>query len=64
MERVYIRGNKALAAKLGVSTRTVSTWRERGITDDAVVSHYGRVIIYDLDKVLCCLNYNYKRKKH
>ncbi len=61
MERTLIRGNKALAATLGVSCRTVSAWREKGVTDEAVVSHYGRIIIYDLDKVLCCLNYKKKR---
>lgn len=52
-----IRGNKNLAKKLKVSERTVGSWRQRGILDKAMLSYYGRVIFYDLDKVYECLNY-------
>lgn len=52
-----IRGNKELAKRLQVSERTIGSWRQRGILDAATLSYYGRVIVYDLDKVYECLNY-------
>ncbi len=47
-----IKGNKALAARLGVSVRTVQQWRKEGLLRDATVSDYRRTIIYQLDKAL------------
>lgn len=55
--RNVIRGSKALAEKLSVSQETVRKWRKSGILAPATLSDYGRVIIYDLDKVYECLNY-------
>lgn len=57
MERTTIRGNKALAEKLGVHFNTVQKWRSQGTLKPATLSEYGRVIIYDLDKVYECLNH-------
>lgn len=57
MERTIVRGNTALAEKLGVSLATVKIWRRRGVLKSATVADYGRVIIYDLDKVLECLHH-------
>lgn len=50
-----VKGNKALAQRLGVSRRSVQQWRKEGILRPAVVSDFRRTIIYDLDKVLECL---------
>lgn len=50
-----IKGNKALAQRLGVSRRSVQQWRKEGILHPAIVSDFRRTIIYDLDKVLECL---------
>lgn len=55
--RETITGNKALAHRLGVSDRTVTNWRKRGILEAAILSYYGHIIIYDLEKVYQCLNY-------
>lgn len=55
--RETVRGNKGLAERLGVSPRTVCTWRQKGWLDEAVVSEIGRVIIYDVEEALKCLNY-------
>lgn len=52
-----VTGNKRLAEALNVSLRTIGNWRQRGILDKAVISYYGKIIIYDLDKVYQCLNY-------
>lgn len=57
MERTIIRGNRKLADELGVHFNTVQKWRSSGILDPATVSEYGRVIIYDLEKVLECLHH-------
>lgn len=57
MARELIRGNGRLAERLGVTKRTVATWRKKGVLDAGTVSYFGRVIIYDLDKVLECLNH-------
>lgn len=57
MERTIIRGNKALAEKLGVSTVTVWNWKRNGVLMPAILSNFGRVIIYDLEKVFECLNH-------
>lgn len=55
--RETITGNKALANKLGVTDRTISNWRKRGVLLDATLSDYGKTIIYDLEKVYQCLNH-------
>lgn len=52
-----IKGHNNLAAELGVSPRTVQRWNASGILAPAVLSRYGRVVIYDLDKVFECLNH-------
>ncbi|MBD5585344.1 MAG: helix-turn-helix domain-containing protein [Clostridia bacterium] len=57
MDRIIIRGNKALAEKLGVTEKTIGNWRRAGVLAQATLSDFGRVIIYDLDKVFECLNY-------
>lgn len=57
MERTIIRGNKALAEKLGVTEKTVGNWRRAGVLSPATLSDFGRVIIYDLEKVFECLNH-------
>lgn len=56
MEKELVRGNKALAQKLGVHFMTVQKWRRKGILNDATVADLGRVIIYDMNKVLDCLH--------
>lgn len=58
MERTTIRGNRALAEKLGVHFTTVQKWRKNGVLSPATVSEFGKVIIYDLEKVYECLNHN------
>lgn len=50
-----VRGNKGLAETLGVTTRTVQTWRNKGLLKPATVVDRGRVIIYNLDEVFRCL---------
>lgn len=50
-----IKGNKALAAELGVGVRTVQRWRREGILTPAILADFRRTIIYDLDKVLLAL---------
>ncbi len=57
MERTLIKGNTALAARLGVHRKTVDMWRKKGILDGATVAEYCRTIIYDLDLVLQCLHH-------
>lgn len=57
MNRETIRGNKALAQRLGVSEATICTWRKIGVLLPATLSEFRRVIIYDFDKVLECLNH-------
>lgn len=51
MERTTITGNKALAEKLGVSSKTIQNWKKSGVLSIAILVEYGRTIIYDLDKV-------------
>lgn len=55
--RETITGNKALANVLGVHYMTVQNWRKKRILDPAILSEYGRTIIYDLEKVYQCLNH-------
>lgn len=55
--RKYVRGNKALAEWLGVSEFTVCDWKKKGVLDSAIKSEYGRVIIYDTEKAMECLNH-------
>lgn len=57
MEANTIRGNKALAAALGVHYNTVQTWKRTGVLAPAIVAEFRRVIIYDLKKVYECLNH-------
>lgn len=57
MARDIVRGNKALAERLGVSLATIAKWRQTGLIDNGVAAEYGRVIIYDVDMVLNCLKY-------
>lgn len=47
-----IKGNKALAASLGVSVRTIQQWRSEGLLRNATICDYRRTIIYNLDAVL------------
>ena len=63
MDRMIIRGNKALAYALSVHHNTVYNWKKSGVLDKAILSEYGRVIIYDLDKVFQCLNHAPVNKK-
>lgn len=56
-EKKYVRGNKALAEYLGVSPLTVCEWKGKGILNDAIKAEYGRVIIYDVEKVLASLKH-------
>ena len=57
MNRTIIRGNKALADKLGVTQRTICNLRRAGVLAPATLSDFGKIIIYDLDKVFECLNH-------
>lgn len=57
MELTKIKGNKALAAELGVSPWTIWSWKAAGILDRAIISEFRRTIIYDLEKVYECLNH-------
>lgn len=56
-ERTIIKGDIALAAELGVSTRTIRTYKKEGILAKAIISNYRRFIAYDLDMVYECLNH-------
>lgn len=56
-EKKFVRGNKALAEYLGVSPLTVCEWKGKGLLDDAIKAEYGRVIIYDVEKVMNCLKH-------
>lgn len=60
MERTIIRGNKALAKELGVSERTVVSWKSKRILDKGIIAERGRIILYDLDKVLDCLKVRFR----
>lgn len=62
MERTTIRGNSALAQKLGVSRETVQEWRKEGVLAPATLVEFRRVIIYDLDLVYECLRNRPKRQ--
>lgn len=57
MERTLVKGNKGLAERLGVHPQTIQNWRKRGVLAKATVSDFGRIIFYDFDKVLECLNF-------
>lgn len=57
MGRTTIKGNKALAAHLGVHAVTVGTWKRRGILEKAILVEYGRTIVYDVEKVYECLHH-------
>ncbi|MBD5401148.1 DUF3853 family protein [bacterium] len=56
--KTIIKGNKALAQTLGVHHQTVQKWRKKGILRQATIAERGRVIIYDLDKAIACLQNN------
>lgn len=60
MGRTIIRGNKALAKELGVSERTVVSWKTKRILDKGIIAQRSRVILYDLDKVLDCLKVQFR----
>ena len=52
-----ITGVHRLAKALDVSHTTVYGWRRKGVLDAATVAEYGRIIIFDLEKVLQCLHH-------
>ena len=56
-QKIIIRGNKKLAEHLGVHHQTVQAWRRKGLLAKATVAEYGRIILYDLNRVLDCLQY-------
>lgn len=56
--RETVRGVKGLAERLGVHKCTVQKWRNMGVLDKATVADYGRVIIFDFDKVCECLQHH------
>ena len=58
MERITVKGEKKLAARLDVHVNTVRKWKNGGILDRAMLSRYGRITIYDLEIVYECLNYS------
>lgn len=58
LKKGHIRGNKGLARELGVDPGTIHKWRKSGIIQDAIVAEYGRVIIYDIEKVMTCLQHS------
>lgn len=58
MERNIIKGNRALAAALGLHYQTIQNLRKRGVLKKATLSDFGKIIIYDLDKVMECLNHS------
>ncbi len=57
MEKEIIKGNKKLAEVLGVHPQTVQKWRKIRLLEDATIAEFGRVILYDLEKVLKCLHH-------
>ena len=57
MVKSIINGNKELAQVLGVSTVTIWNWKKSGILAPAILIEFGRIIRYDLDKVIECLQY-------
>lgn len=52
-----MKGCKNLAARLGVCEWTVKQWRKRGVLDAATLADFGRVIIFDMEKVYECLHH-------
>ena len=52
-----VKGNKALAEVLGISPVTVCELKKKGVLSPAIKSEYGRVIIYDVEKAMACLNH-------
>lgn len=56
--RETVRGVKGLAERLGVHKCTVQKWRNMRVLDKATVADYGRVIIFDFDKVCECLRHH------
>lgn len=52
-----IKGNKALAEEIGISLKTLYNWKREGILEPAVVFHYRRTIVYNLEKVFECLKH-------
>lgn len=57
MIRDTVTGHKALAARLGVTSRTVQYWKSEGVLNNAILSEFRRTIIYDVEKVYECLNH-------
>lgn len=55
--RETITGNKTLAKVLGVHENSVSKWKKSGVLDNAILSNFGRITIYDLEMVYVCLNH-------
>lgn len=53
--RKEVTGNNELAAELGRSAATIGRWKKAGVLDDAIVSEYGRTVIYDVEKAKNCL---------
>ena len=47
-----VKGNSELAKALGVSRSTIQDWRKRGYLTYGIYIEIGRIVIYDLDKVL------------
>ena len=47
-----IKGNIELADTLGVSLRTIYRWKKSGLLNSSVIIKIGRIIIYDLEKVI------------
>ncbi len=56
MPGTMIKGNRRLAKALGVHYTTVQKWKSSGRLNKAILIQWGRVIIYDLEKVFECLN--------
>ncbi len=56
--RETVRGVKGLAERLGVHKCTVQKWRNMGVLDKATIADYGRIIIFDFDKVCECLKHH------
>lgn len=50
-------GHKNLAKIVQRHPKTIEEWVKRGVLDSAILSHYGRTYIYDINKVFEALNH-------
>lgn len=57
MARETVTGVKALAERLGVHRCTVHRWMKQGVLKRAILSHFRKIVIFDIEMVYKCLNH-------